>query len=51
MRLSSLSPLLKPFAALLLLLGTAQFTYADDSYDAEGDRRAKSAGSSPRPPS
>ncbi|WP_429234299.1 redoxin domain-containing protein [Aeromonas salmonicida] len=46
MRLSSLSPLLKPFAALLLLLGTAQFTYADDSYDAEGDRRAKSAGSS-----
>lgn len=46
LRLSSLSPLLKPFAALLLMMGTAQFAHADDSYDAEGDRRAKSAGSS-----
>lgn len=46
MRLSALSTLMKPLATLLLLLGTAQLCYADDSYDAEGERRAKSAGTS-----
>lgn len=41
-----LPSLFKPLAALLLLLGISQPAWADDnSYDAEGERRAKSAGS------
>lgn len=46
MRLPALSTLMKPkpLATLLLLLGTVQLAHADDSYDAEGERRAKSAG-------
>ncbi|WP_434664886.1 TlpA family protein disulfide reductase [Aeromonas sp. NJAU223] len=41
-----LPSLTKPLATLLLLLGISQPVWADDnSYDAEGERRAKSAGS------
>lgn len=41
-----LPSLTKPLATLLLLLGINQPVWADDnSYDAEGERRAKSAGS------
>ena len=46
MRLSILSTGHKYLAALLLLAGVCQLTYADSSYDAEGKRRAQNAGAS-----
>ena len=46
MRLSILSTGYKYLAVLLLLAGVCQFAYADSSYDAEGKRRAQTAGAS-----
>lgn len=46
MRLSILSTGHKYLAALLLLVGVCQLAYADSSYDAEGKRRAQTAGAS-----
>ncbi|WP_205342335.1 TlpA family protein disulfide reductase [Denitrificimonas caeni] len=46
MRLSIFSTSYKYLAALLLLAGVCQLAYADSSYDAEGKRRAQTAGAS-----
>lgn len=46
MRLSILSTGYKYLAVLLLLAGVCQLAYADSSYDAEGKRRAQTAGAS-----
>ncbi|GAA3541036.1 TlpA disulfide reductase family protein [Zobellella aerophila] len=46
MRLPSLATFVKQLATVLVLLNFAQFSYADSSFDAEGERRAKGAGAS-----